>query len=106
MLIPAASQDIIYLSKWKSDSSRDVVFVNDPSNADVCINVVRSKSDIKRYPNAWYFTNQKSEAKYTFRMLCDGDSRALKIYLYDPPVDYLSWKWKDAYKKYFTGSLR
>lgn len=93
---PLRAQEYIYLTDKVSEAQRDVIFVSTPTNADMSVNVVSSKTQLHLYKNSWYFTTRKSEATMILREVrtSNGNRKALRVYRNDPPVNTLSNKWK------------
>lgn len=100
------AQDIIYITKWKSEADVDIILVDRKINADVVVNEVEHVRDTKYYPNSWHFTETKWQSSMTIRIVQINNGNAVRVFIQKPPKRFVSYTQKQNYEKYFSKADR
>ena len=100
---PSPGQDVVYVTTLEREATWDVIIVDNPIVADICVNVVQYQHQLPFFKNSWHFTKQRSKATIIIRLAptTNGNRNAIRMYLHQPPVKYLSHKWIEAYRHSF-----
>ena len=97
------SQMIVYETKWDREATVYLIAVDNPTIADVVVNVVKKRTDLKRYRNTWYVTKSRVQSTISVKWIpaSFGRRNALRIYLNDPPKQTISNSQRKNYEKHF-----
>ena len=96
----AYTQDRVYITHWQSEAQRDIIFVDSPQLADLCINVVHSDSELKFIKPSWKFEDSRSTADIVLRVVStsNGNRNAVRVYLNKEIRENTASKWLRNYR--------
>jgi len=94
------AQDRVYITNWASDAHRDMIYVDSPQLADLCINVVYSDSELKFIKPSWKFVDSRSKADIVLRVVStsNGNRNAVRVYLNKEIRENTASKWLRNYR--------
>jgi hypothetical protein len=102
------SQVQVYTSHWnRPEVVRDIMYVDNPHLADICVNVVDRRWKLRRVPNSWFYEKTPARADVVYRVVTtsNGNRNALRVYINKTPRENTSYLWRRRFERLFNHFL-